>query len=87
MTEKKSSLSQPVRIVMATAMWAVLLWFLSFGHPVLVPITKAIFIVFIIPTGLVEWYKYRGLITEKRAPVVKVAGMAVFGALWYIFIQ
>jgi len=87
MTEKRSGLSQPVRIIMATAMWAVLLWFLSFGHPVLVPITKAIFIVFVIPTGLVEWYKYRGLISEKRAPAVKVAGMAAFGVLWYLFLN
>ncbi len=87
MTEKKEGMSQPVRIVMATALWAVLLWFLSLGHPVLVPISKAIFIVFVVPTGLVEWYKYRGLISEKKAPAVKVAGMIVFALLWYFFLQ
>lgn len=87
MSEKGNSLSQPVRIMMAIVLWAVLLWFLSFGHPVLVPITKAIFVVFIVPTGLVEWYKYRGLISEKKASAVKVAGMAVFALLWYFFLQ
>ncbi|MCL2337905.1 MAG: hypothetical protein FWC60_10860 [Firmicutes bacterium] len=88
MTEKKEKVfSQPVRIIMATALWAALLWFLSFGHPTMAPITKAIFIVFVVPTSLVEWYKYRGLIREEKASAIKVAGMIVFALIWYFFLQ
>lgn len=87
MAERKSNLPQPVRITLAMVMWAVVLWLLSFGHPVLVPITKAIFVVFVVPTGLVEWLKYKGVVSEQRSPAVKVAGMAIFAALWYFFFQ
>ena len=87
MAERKSNLPQPVRITLAMAMWGFILWLFSFGHPALVPIAKAIFIVFVMPTGLVEWLKYRGMVAEQKAPVAKVAGMALFAAIWYFFFQ
>lgn len=87
MTEEKSKLSQPVRITLAIVLWAVLLWLLSFGHPVLVPIAKAIFVVFVVPTGLVEWMKYKGMVSKQRSPAAKVVGMAIFAIIWYFFFQ
>lgn len=87
MTERKSNLSQPVRITLAMVLWAVILWLFSYGHPKLVPVAKAIFVVFVIPQGLVEWLKYKGMVSEKASPSAKVAGMAAFALLWFYFIQ
>jgi len=81
--QKGNGISQPLRITLAMAMWALLLWFFSMGHPSLVPIARAIFIVFVIPSGLGEWLKYKGMINQNRSGVVKIGLMIAAAALWY----
>lgn len=87
MEDKKNNLPQPVRITLAFVLWGVILWILSFGHPVMVPIAKAIFVVFIVPTGLVEWLRYKGLVSEQRSAPAKVVGMIIFAVVWFVFFQ
>ncbi|WP_027364916.1 hypothetical protein [Desulfotruncus alcoholivorax] len=84
MVEKgNKNFSQPVRITLAMAMWAVILWVLSIGHPALAQVARAVFIIFVIPTGLVEWFKYKGIVGDKRSGLIKVLGMAGAAVLWY----
>lgn len=84
MSEKdQKRAAQPVRITMAMALWAILLWVLSLGHPVLAQVSRAVFIIFVIPTGLVEWFKYKGLVSDKKSGLIKVVGMAGAALLWY----
>ncbi|SFG23453.1 hypothetical protein SAMN05660649_01072 [Desulfotomaculum arcticum] len=83
MTEKGKGISQPVRITMAMVLWALILWFLSLGNPALAQLARAVFIIFVIPTGLVEWFKYKGIIGDKRSGLIKVLGMAGAAVLWY----
>lgn len=83
LAEKGKGVSQPVRITMAMAMWAALLWVLSLGHPALAQVARAVFIIFVIPTGLVEWFKYKGIVGAKRSGLIKVLGMAGAALLWY----
>ena len=83
MAEKGKGVYQPVRITMAMAMWAAILWVLSLGHPVLAQVSKAVFIIFVIPTGLVEWFKFKGVIGSKRSGLIKAFGMAGAALLWY----
>ncbi|SFQ95767.1 hypothetical protein [Desulfoscipio geothermicus] len=83
MTEKERKMRQPVRITLAMALWALILWFLTLGHPGLQPVAKAILIIFVLPMGLVEWLKYKGAVSDTRAGVAKVLAMVGAALLWY----
>ncbi|TYO93860.1 hypothetical protein [Desulfallas thermosapovorans] len=85
MTEKKHKMPQPVRITMAIVLWGLILWVLTFNSPPLVPVARAIFIVFVIPSGLGEWLKYKGLVDESKAMVLKLVLMIVAAVAWYFF--
>jgi len=82
-TEKDNHLQQPVRITLAIVMWALILWVLTLGVPALVPVAKAIFIVAVLPTGLVEWFVYKGLVKEKSAVLAKILLVIAAALLWY----
>lgn len=83
MSEKNYKMSQPVRITMAMVLWGLILWLFTLGDSGLLPLIRAIFIIFIIPTGLVEWLKYKGIVKNEAAAVVKVIAMIGAGAVWY----
>ncbi len=83
-TKKGNKFQQPVRITLAIVLWAFILWVLTLGMPALVPIAKAIFIVAVLPTGLVEWLRYKGLVVgEKSAVPAKILLMIIAALLWY----
>jgi predicted PurR-regulated permease PerM len=82
-TEKGNKFQQPVRITLAIVLWALILWVLTLNMPALIPIAKAIFIVAVLPTGLVEWLRYKGLVGEKSAVPVKIFLMIIAALLWY----
>ncbi len=81
--EKGNKLQQPIRITLAIAMWALILWVLTLNIPSFLPIARAIFIVFVIPSGLVEWLKYKGLVGKSRSMMVKIAFMVAAALIWY----
>lgn len=83
MTDKKNKMQQPVRITLAMALWALILWFLTLGQPTLVPLAKGVFIIFVIPMGLVEWLKYKGIVGENRSVMVKIIAILGAALLWY----
>ncbi len=83
MSGKENKMQQPVRIAMAMAMWAAILWLLTLGHPRLVPLAKAVFIIYVVPSGLVEWLKYRGVVGDNRAGVLKLVGFIGMALVWY----
>ncbi|AGL03119.1 hypothetical protein [Desulfoscipio gibsoniae] len=83
MTEKERKLQQPVRITMAIVLWGLILWVLTINSPTLVPVAQAIFIVFVIPSGLGEWFKYKGLVGESKSMLLKIVLMIAGGLVWY----
>jgi predicted PurR-regulated permease PerM len=83
LSEKENKLQQPVRITLAIVLWGLILWVLTLGVPALVPMAKAIFIVAVLPSGLVEWLRYKGLVGENRSAVAKILLMIVAALLWY----
>jgi len=83
LTEKDKHLQQPVRITLALVLWAIILWVLTLGVPALLPVAKAIFIVVVLPTGLVEWFGYKGLVKQKSAVLAKIVLMLAAALLWY----
>lgn len=85
MTEKERKTPQPVRIAMAIVLWGLILWVLTFNSPTLVPVARVIFIVFVIPSGLGEWIKYKGLVGESKSMVLKLVLMIVAAVVWYFF--
>ncbi len=80
---EENKLQQPVRITLAIVLWALILWVLTLGMPALVPVAKALFIVFVLPSGLVEWFKYKGLVGKSRSVAVKILLMIVAALIWY----
>lgn len=83
MGERESRMPQPVRITLAMVLWALFLWILTLGHPALVPLAQAVFIIFVIPNGLVEWLRYRGIVGDDRSGMVKVITMIAAAVVWY----
>ncbi|MBF7081824.1 hypothetical protein IT084_02390 [Desulfallas sp. Bu1-1] len=83
MGERESRMPQPVRITLAMALWALFLWILTLGQPSLVPVARAVFIIFVIPNGLVEWLKYKGIVGAGRAGIAKVIAMVAAALVWY----
>lgn len=85
MTEKGHGMQQPIRITLAMALWAGLLWFFTLGQPSWQPIARVVFIVFVIPNGIVEWLKYKEIIGEQRAGVAKIVFMVAAALIWYLW--
>ena len=83
MTDKENKMPQPVRITLAIVLWGFILWLLTVGVPSLVPVAKAIFIVAVLPSGLGEWLKYKGLVGEKSAIPAKILLVIIAALLWY----
>ena len=73
-----------MRIALAVVLWGLILWLMTIGMPGLAPLAVAIFMVAVLPTGIVEWLNYRGRISDERSGPAKIVLMIIAALAWYL---
>lgn len=75
----------PARVFLAMFAWGVILWLFTLGNPSFVPVAKFLFIVLVIPNGMVEWLRDKNIIKDSFSLYVRIAFVIAGGIIWYFY--
>jgi hypothetical protein len=75
----------PVRVFWGMVAWAVILWLFTLGNPSFIPVAKFLFIVLVLPNGLAEWLKDKGIINNSTSIYARIILMIGAGFVWYFY--
>jgi hypothetical protein len=75
----------PVRVFWGMVAWAVILWLFTLGNPSFIPAAKFLFIVLVLPNGLAEWLKDKGVTNSSTSIFARIILMIGAGLIWYFY--
>ncbi len=75
----------PARVFLGMVAWAVVLWVFTLGNPSFVPAAKFLFMVLVLPNGVAEWLKDKGIFTGSINVYIRIALIIGAGLIWYFY--
>lgn len=75
----------PAKVFVGMFMWGVILWLFTLNNPSFVPIAKFLFLVLVVPNGVVEWLKDKNIVRGRLVLFTRLALVIAAGVIWYFY--